>query len=176
MLRGDRVVLRAVRRDDVPLLHAWEHDHDEWPLVSDRPYVPCLLDDALRKFDEGELWRPDDDAVPFAVAADDGLVGHVMLYGIDTFNRRAHLGIGLGPEARGKGYGSDACRVLLRYAFVDRGLHRVQLEVLADNEPALRSYRAAGFVEDGRMRESAWVSGGFVDEIYMSALATDQPR
>lgn len=94
-----------------------------------------------------------------------------MLHGIDRHNMNGGLGITLLPAARGRGLGPDAIRVLLRYAFRDRGLHRVQLEVLADNAPAIAAYRRVGFVEDGRRREAAWVDGRFVDEVVMSVLA-----
>jgi RimJ/RimL family protein N-acetyltransferase len=129
----------------------------------------------VKAFDEDEesAYRAGDAFVPFAITVDDELVGACNLWGIDLHNRRTHLGIGLGPEFRGRGYGTDACRVLLRYAFVDRGLHRVQLEVLASNAAAIRVYEKAGFVTDGRMRESAWVRGAFVDEVYMSVLASE---
>ena len=178
MLRGAKVVLRAVERDDVEVLAGWAQDYDTWPQVTDKPYVPKTVADTLRAFDaEGsEDYRATGKHVPFAITAADQLVGGVALWDIDLHNRCGHLGISLGPDFRGLGYGSDACRVLLRYAFVDRGLHRVQLEVLADNTTALTSYRAVGFVEEGRMRESAWVTGAFVDEVYMSVLATDGPR
>jgi RimJ/RimL family protein N-acetyltransferase len=175
-LQGAKVVLRPVAREDVPLLHEWEHNHAEWPLVSDTPHLPTHVDDVLKRFDEGEVWKSDRDNVSFAVEAGGQLVGYVTLWGIDTFNRRAHLGIGFGPAARGKGYGSDACRTLLQYAFSHLGLHRVQVEVLSDNLAAVRAYEAAGFVVEGVMRESAWVEGAFVDETYMSALATDASR
>ncbi|MCU1594545.1 MAG: hypothetical protein JWO12_1937 [Frankiales bacterium] len=174
MLRGEQVVLRAVERDDVAQLHVWGQDHDEWPNVNDQAHLPETVDDKLSRYDDGKAWRASDDKVSFAIDALDvegQLIGYVTLWGIDPFNRRAHLGIALGPEARGKGYGRDACRTLLRYAFEHRGLHRVQLEVLADTERAIRAYQAVGFVEDGRLRESGWVQGRFVDEIVMSVLA-----
>ncbi len=62
---------------------------------------------------------------------------------------------------------------MLHYAFVDRGLHRVQLEVLADNAAAIAAYERLGFVREGVLRGSAWVKGSFVDEIVMSVLSTE---
>jgi RimJ/RimL family protein N-acetyltransferase len=173
VLRGERVVLRAVTREDVPALAEWELEHDTWPEINLGPYTPRTVADVLQEYDAGgdSPYRSSEKKAVFAVAAEEGLVGSVSLWGIDAHNRRAHLGLGLGPEHRGKGYGSDACRVVLRHAFVDRGLHRVQLETLASNEAALRAYRAAGFVEEGRTRESGWVRGGFADEVIMSVLA-----
>ena len=165
-----KVVLRGMVREDVPFLHDWDR-REIWPEISAQPWTPALLADRLKEFDEGKRGRGDDQHVPFTVVADGTCVGQVTLWGIDAHNRRAHLGIGLGPEHRGRGYGSDACRALLEYAFIDRGLNRVQLEVLADNDAAIRAYQAAGFVVEGRLRESAWVRGRFADEIVMSVLA-----
>jgi len=178
VLAGEKVLLRAVERADVETLAGWDDSHDTWPEVNWHPYKPRTTADVLAEYDAGSTdspYRASDKSVPFAVVVDGELVGCVTLWGIDLHNRRAHLGIGLGPEHRGKGYGTDACRALLHYAFVDRGLHRVQLETLATNEAGLRAYRAAGFVEEGRTRESGWVRGGFVDEVIMSVLAHEWP-
>ena len=157
-------------REDVPVLHDLDR-REIWPDISTRPWAPALLADKLKEFDEGKRGRGDDQHVQFTVVADGMCVGPVTLRGIDAHNRRAHLGIGLGPQHRGKGYGSDACRGLLEYAFIDRGLNRVQLEVLVDNDVAIRAYQAAGFVVEGRLRESAWVRRCFADETVMSVLA-----
>jgi RimJ/RimL family protein N-acetyltransferase len=172
---GDLVTLRAIERDDIPTLLGWDQLWDTFPEISDQPYVPKSLEEVLKAYDgdEESSYRPGDSYVPFAIVVGEDLVGSCCLWGVDLHNRRTHLGIGLGPEFRGKGYGTDAVRVILRYAFEHRGLHRVQLEVLTDNLAAVRTYEKTGFVEDGRMRESAWVRGAFVDEIYMSVLSTD---
>jgi RimJ/RimL family protein N-acetyltransferase len=173
VLRGERVLLRAVERADVEVLAGFDRDPATWRLVSDRPYVPTTVARALEQYDAGERFRVQDDHVPFVVDVDGTAVGYANLWGIDTFNRRGHLGIGLAPEARGKGYGTDAVRVLLRYAFEDRGLHRVQLEALADNVQGRAAYRRAGFVEEGTTRQDAWVDGRFVDQVVMGVLAEE---
>ena len=176
-LRGELVTLRPVERDDIEVLHGFDSTYETWPEINYLPYAPKSLEEVLKAFDGDEEsgYRGSDAFVPFAVVADEELVGSACLWGIDLHNRRAHLGIGLGADFRGRGLGTDATRVVLHYGFVDRGLHRIQLEVLASNTAAVRAYEKAGFHEDGRMRESAWVRGRFEDEIFMSVLATD-PR
>ena len=175
MLKGELVTLRPVEREDIETLHAFDSAYATWPQINYSPYAPKSLDEVLKAYDgdEESAYRGSDSFVPFTVLADDEVVGTTCYWGIDLHNRRAHLGIGLGAEFRGKGYGTDATRVMLHYAFVDRGFHRVQLEVLASNTAAIRSYEKAGFVVDGTMRESAWVRGAFEDEIYMSVLRSD---
>ena len=63
--------------------------------------------------------------------------------------------------------------MLLGYAFRSRNLHRVHLQSLASNERALRAYRAVGFVEEGRLREHAWVEGSYDDVVLMSVLRAE---
>jgi RimJ/RimL family protein N-acetyltransferase len=176
-LQGELVTLRTIEREDVETLHWYDAAYETWPEISYQPYAPKSLDEVLKAFDgeDESAYRSNEAFVPFAIVVDEEVVGMTCFWGIDLHNRRAHLGIGLGEEHRGRGIGTDATRVMLRYAFRDRGLHRVQLEVLATNSAALRAYKKAGFREDGRMRQSAWVRGEFVDEVYMSVLATD-PR
>ena len=99
--------------------------------------------------------------------------GRCALFEFDLLARNASLGVGLLPAHRRQGYGRDAVAVLLDYAFDKRNLHRVQLEVLADNDAALSAYKASGFVEEGRLREHAYTAGSFVDLVVMSVLRTD---
>lgn len=176
MLTGELVTLRAIERDDIEVLHGIDMAYATWPELNYTPYAPKSLDEVLKAFDgdDESSYRGSEAFVPFAIVVDDEVVGMCCFWGIDLHNRRAHLGIGLAEEHRGKGIGTDATRVMLHYGFVDRGLHRVQLEVLATNAAAIRSYVKAGFREDGRMRESAWVRGEFVDEVYMSVVAGDR--
>lgn len=176
MLTGERVVLRALQRDEVEVVAAWEQLPETHRQADDTPWVPRTAAQVLKDYDEGKAFRTDDKHVFFVVVVDGAPVGGISLWGIDMHNRKAHLGITLAPHARGRGHGTDAIRVLLDYAFSDRGLHRVQLEVLADNARAIACYRRAGFVEEGRTRQDNWVTGRFVDGLVMGVLRTDPGR
>ena len=81
------------------------------------------------------------------------------------------MGIGIGdPAYRGNGYGTDAMRVMLRYAFRELNLYRVQLNVFSCNERAIKSYLKAGFIVEGRQRGMLLRDGRRWDFIYMSVL------
>jgi RimJ/RimL family protein N-acetyltransferase len=58
--------------------------------------------------------------------------------GTDNHNRSAHIGLGLLPSCRGKGYGTDVVAVLCRYSFVVRGLHRLQIDPRGQRRDAAR--------------------------------------
>jgi RimJ/RimL family protein N-acetyltransferase len=172
MLSGERVVLRPTTPDDYPALYAWRIDVASWANASSRPLWPLTYPDFR---DWYERVVRDDTCAEFAVEVDGTLAGRCGLFDVDALARTAQLGIALGPEHRGKGYGRDAVRVLVDYAFTHRNLRRVWLECLAVNTAALRAYVAAGFTEEGRLREHAWVEGTYVDAVRMAVLRDDPP-
>ncbi|CAL9355349.1 GNAT family N-acetyltransferase [Streptomyces pilosus] len=173
MLKGKLVGLRARHEDDIPVLRAELYDDVVNGSRADarpwRPITPGSQDPRLVVDDE-EHGR-----VPFSVVESEGgtLVGTATLWGIDTHSRSAHIGLGLLPSSRGKGYGTDVVAVLCHYGFVVRGLHRLQIETLADNTAMLRSAERNGFVREGVLRKSAWVLGEFLDEVLLGLLAEE---
>ena len=168
--RGEKVVLRARTIEDRRQMHRWMQDPQLWQLTDAEPWVPESPEAAEKRFAEA---TPNPDSVAFAIEVDGVFVGQVVIFSIDLHSRKAEIGIVLGPDDVAKGIGRDAMRVAVRYAFRERGLHRLGLQVLATNERAIRCYRAVGFVEEGRLRDHAWVDGEWVDELQMSLLATD---
>jgi RimJ/RimL family protein N-acetyltransferase len=176
MLTGSKVGLRARHEEDVPILRAelWDDVVNSSRAESGpwRPVTPGAKDPRV------VVDNKDEGNVRFSVVeADRGtLLGTAGLWGIDTHNRSAHLGLGLRPSARGKGYGTDVVAVLCHYGFVVRGLRRLQVETLADNTAMLRAAERNGFVREGVLRSSAWVLGEFVDEVLLGLLAEEWRR
>jgi len=173
MLKGNKVGLRARHEDDIPVLRAELYDDvvnasraegGPW-----RPITPGSKDPRLVVDDKVQ------GVVPFSVVELDGgtLIGAATLWGIDNHNRAAHIGLGLLPSSRGKGYGTDVVAALCHYGFIVRGLQRLQVETLSDNAAMLRAAERNGFVREGVMRSSAWVMGEFLDEVLLGLLAQD---
>ena len=71
---------------------------------------------------------------------------------------------------RGRGYGTDAVRALVRFGFDQMNLHRVWLQAFAFNPAGLAAYRKAGFVEEGRLREELYQDGGYHDVVVMGVV------
>jgi len=175
-IEGDLVALGPVRRDLILLYQRWMNDFATLRTIG-QPYRPMTLDAETAWYDrvaasdaamftiyERATWRP---------------IGNTDLRDIDHRNRSAGFGILIGEtECRGKGYGTEATRLILDYAFTALGLHNVLLTCYEFNLAGHRAYQKAGFKEIGRRRQCRWLAGRLWDEIYMDCLATefDSPR
>ncbi len=102
---------------------------------------------------------------------DDRLLGDADLAVINWGSRDAFVGLGIGErDFWGKGYGTDAMALILRYAFLELNLRRVTLNVFEYNERAMRSYEKVGFRLEGRQRQIMQREGRRWDILFMGIL------
>ena len=99
-------------------------------------------------------------------------IGSVYIRDIDRKHKKAEYGIFIGEAcARGRGLGTAAAKLMLRYCFEKERLNKVYLRALADNEQAIRSYEKAGFRQEGYLREDVCIDGVYRDVVWMATLA-----
>lgn len=154
----------------------WSLDSEYRRLEDSGPARP-LLNRHLREKMEGS--EPHGIAFGFLIRtlADDRLIGATDIAVTQWTHGDAFVGIGIGePADRGKGYGTDAMQVMLRYAFHELNLHRVSLSVYEYNPRAIRSYEKAGFVVEGCTRQWLNREGRRWDMIYMGILREEWER
>ena len=170
MLIGERVTLHPLRREDLPRLREFAHNVEVEVASGGDPPRPHALEAMEAQYDEQA--KSDSSArAEFGIEVDGELIGHCGLAGFDLTARTCELGIIIGEPSRwGQGYGREAVRLLVDYAFRLRNMRRVYLTTIATNERAIRAYRACGFVEEGRAREHTWCNGRYVDLIHMGLL------
>ena len=105
------------------------------------------------------------------------LIGTCAFSQLDGDNGSALFHITIGEaDTWGKGYGTEATKLMMDHAFGTLGLHRVGLFVFEFNERAIRAYQRVGFVQEGRARQSIRRDGRWWDELAMSMLDTDWQR
>ncbi|MHB1500065.1 MAG: GNAT family N-acetyltransferase [Candidatus Dormibacteria bacterium] len=173
LFRGQLVRLCAPRADDADILSRWSED-DGYRRRADTDAARPLPPDHFRERDEGLGEDPNNFEFRIRTLDDDRLVGFVAICGIEWPNRHGWVAIGIGdPNERRRGFGGEAMALALRYAFHELGLHRLSLDVIADNQPALSLYRSLGFLEEGRLRERVLRDGRRFDLVYMGLLAAD---
>ena len=173
LLHGQLVRLAAADSEtDAETLARWSRDSEYQRLLDSEAFVPRSVKQVKQGIAEWlEHERPDSFGFMIRTLADDRLIGFIGLGGINWNNGDGFIGIGIGEtELWGKGYGMDAMRVLLRFAFDELNLHRVSLSVYAYNPRAIRSYEKVGFKIEGRARRVANRDGQRSDEVFMGIL------
>jgi RimJ/RimL family protein N-acetyltransferase len=146
----------------------WRRDSEYARLLDAEPQLlrtAAQMRRRMEEFEHGERY-----GFLIRTLADDRIIGFVNMWP-DWMNRDVWIGIGIGDAAdRGKGYGTDAMRLALRFAFEELEMDRASLGVYADNERAWRSYQRAGFVVEGRQREMDLRDGRRWDDLIMGIL------
>ena len=167
-LKGEKVRLTPVDMDDIEIYYRWFNNPViRKNLLQFRPITKEEEKDFLEKALKSKDW------VMFGITGteSDRLIGNISLMKINSIDRSAELGIALGDEDYlGKGYGTDAVNLMLKYGFDTLNLQRIYLRVLDFNLRALKSYEKAGFREEGRQRRAHYIDGKYCDVIMMSIL------
>jgi len=168
-IRGEEVLLRPLRESDLEeSLRVWtpELRHMYGGSLTS-PQRPTLADKrrSFERIQRGERGHI------FAVEADGRYIGFANIEVTSEENERAKYRIAIeNPEYWGKGYGTEATRLMLRYAFETLGLHRVEVRAADYNTRAIRCYEKCGFRLEGIERDSFFVDGEWHDDWVMAAL------
>jgi RimJ/RimL family protein N-acetyltransferase len=173
LFRGELVRLTAVEPKAMAEADARWSRNSEYSRLLDSGSARIFSLKMTEKWSEEHLESQSNRDIFFGIRtlSDDRLIGGIGLDGIDWSHGNSYVGIGIGDrEDWGKGYGTDAMCILLRYAFTELNLHRVSLTVFEYNPRGIRSYQKAGFVEEGRTRGQLHREGRRWDIIYMGIL------
>lgn len=175
-LIGRKIRLREYRLEDLVPIRRWVNNPDVVRYLSDIFLFPHTLEDTeayLRA--KMEQSRDDNRGFVIADAATELFIGQINLDGIDWKNRYAKIGIVIGsPEHCGQGFGTEAMRLLIDFAFDELNLNRLELEVYDFNERARRCYASCGFKEEGRLRQRQFKDGRYADVILMGLLRSER--
>jgi RimJ/RimL family protein N-acetyltransferase len=168
---GELVRLAALDPDtDADALARWSLDSEFDRLLDANAARPF---EAKRVKEEVEREDIRNDHYVFSIRTlnEDRLIGWISLEGIQWSHRTAWVGIAIGErDCWGKGYGTDAMRVMLRLAFEEMDLFRVNLNVFEYNTRGIRSYEKAGFRHEGRLRRFLNRNGRRWDFVHMGIL------
>ena len=173
LFTGRLVRLKAVDPQKMAEAYSrWSRDTEYWRLIASEP-AQAMSIKSTREWLESELYKDPPGFTMFAIHTLEGdtLVGEIGFEDGDLPDGEKFAALGIGDrENWGKGFGTDAMRILLRYAFTELNLQRVSLAVSELNDRAVRSYRKAGFSEEGRLRGYEHRADCHYDLIYMGIL------
>lgn len=167
-LEGERVYLRPIGQEDAegyfhklfnPELRRLTGTQQPFTLEGTRRYIESLSGDRSTIL------------LLIALSDSDEVIGDIALQDINRINRNASIRIAIdSAEYMGKGYGPESIRLLLEYSFGILNLHRIELQVFAYNERAIKAYEKVGFSREGVQRDALYYNHQYHDSIMMSML------
>ncbi len=167
MLRGERITLRPIEREDLRRICDLKNNVELMQLAYGS-WQPVPFAQFEKEFDKN-LEKGEHNWM--AIETEGKIVGEIGLHHIHRGEGVAAFGIGIyDADYLGKGYGREALTLFLDWCFRIQNFRRIWLDTLATNERAIRSYLACGFVEEGRQRQAAYYDGAYVDMVMMGIL------
>jgi len=169
----NKVYLRALEEEDIERTQRWHNDPELYQTLVDG--FRFVSRTAEREWiAKRTSYSSSEVSLAICLAPGGEHIGNIYLRLVNLTSRNAVLGILIGEkDHRRQGYGHQALCQTLRHAFVDLGLERVYLEVLADNEQAIRLYERVGFKTEGRLRNHVFKEGKFRDVLVMGILRAE---
>lgn len=174
MIAENEIRLRALEKEDLPRCVAWLNDPEV--IAGLMLYTPLSLGQEEAWYDK--ILKHPVEEQPLAIEIlVNGTWIHVGVIGLDTINwqsRCGEVGIFIGEKSFwNQGWGTRAMRLMLKHGFNTLNLNRIKLFVYETNQRAIQSYKKAGFIEEGRMRQERFINGKYVDAIFMGILRSE---
>lgn len=172
LLRGERLLLTALGRDNAATVATWYADAEFLRMYDAMAAFPKGEKEIVARIEEA---AKSDRTFLFGLrtAADGALIGQAAIESILWTHRVGWLSIALGPGHWGQGFGTEAMRLLLPYAFGELNLYRLQLTVFDYNARALALYARFGFRREGVFRRFLLRDGERHDMLLMGLLADE---
>ncbi|WP_032121499.1 GNAT family N-acetyltransferase [Clostridium amazonitimonense] len=170
MYTGEKIRLREYRREDI--LEAQRYINDAEIKRYLHPGIPYLytLEDEIKWF---EMQSASKDCYNFAIETIEReiYIGGCGINNIDWKNSVVEVGIFIGDKNYwGKGYGSDAMKVLIKFIFDQMNINKIKLKVYSFNKRAIKCYEKCGFINEGVLRQEIYKDGKYHDEMIMGLL------
>lgn len=170
MFEGEKIRLREYRKEDIPSRLIYINDPEVGgSLTPDIPY-PMTLHEEEKWF---QSITAADDTYKFAIETleDSQFIGGCSINGVDWKNSVATVGIFIGSKNhRGKGYGTDAMKVLIDFIFMQMNINKIRLIVYSYNKSAVKCYERCGFKTEGVLRQEIFKNNRRYDKIAMGLL------
>jgi len=169
MIAGEHVILRAFEREDAERCYHWMNDPNIVRTLKSR--YPIAFQSEMEWIERAMLSSPTERHFAIERRDDRTHIGNASLHDIEWVSRTGWFGLFIGePSAWNRGFGTDAIRTLVRFAFEEMNLRKLRIHVFDYNEKAKHVLLAQGFVEEGKLRRDFYREGMFHDIVILSVF------
>jgi RimJ/RimL family protein N-acetyltransferase len=169
MIAGEHVILRAFEREDAERCYRWMNDPNIVRTLKSR--YPIAFQGEIEWIERAMLSSSTERHFAIERRDDRSHIGNASIHDIDWVSRAGWFGLFIGePAAWNHGFGTDAIRALVRFAFEEMNLRKLRIHVFDYNEKAKHVLLAQGFVEEGKLRRDFYREGVFHDIVILSTF------
>ena len=175
MLTGDKIILRPIEEKDIEKFFTWRNDLEIKNEALMHPFP--VTKNSEKNWFENISSAKDNRLVIFSIVCKETneLIGFIKLIDINWIHRFCYFGIVIGDKsAQGKGYGKEATKLIINYAFNILNLKKILLEVVENNIQAIKIYKKLGFIEEGRLKRQVYLNGNWQDVLIMSLFRNEE--
>lgn len=158
MIKGEKVYLRPIQKDDITYLNQWKNDEETYMYLGGG-FMPTSINQQEKWLDS--LMDTSGNNKRFIICDNNSSpVGMVGLYDINWIHRTCEIGIYIGSkDTKGKGYGKEACLLVERFAKEYVNLRKIKLNVVSDNKKALNMWQSLGYIKVGEYIKERYIKG-----------------
>lgn len=164
-LKGQKVLLRAIEKEDLPLLQNMIND-DELERMVVGWSLPVSSTQQEQWFED---IAADNNKVRFSVELEKEFIGTVILENIDWKNRNLEISIKL-FKSKKEGLGTDTIKTILKFTFEELNMNKIEANILDYNIASIKTFEKCGFKLDGRKRQAVYKNGKYNDVLNYSIL------
>jgi diamine N-acetyltransferase len=173
LLHGTNIHLRMPEPKDIDLLYQWENDLTVWRVSTTVvPFSRFQMEQYVMN-SQHDIYSERQLRLMIDLVESNGpakTIGCIDLFDFDPLNRRAGVGILIIPEAREKGYASEALGLLIRYSFEILQLHQLYCNITRGNDPSIRLFTNSGFAQIGIKKDWRIIDNNWADEIMFQLI------
>lgn len=169
MLKSERVTLRPILKEDLSLINKWKNDYEVFKFLGGG-FMPISIDQQSKWMDS--MIDNTGNNKRFSIVNEDSkCIGIIGLYNINWINRNCEFGIYIGEKDQwGKGYAKESMIQIIDFAFNVLNLRKIKLDVVKDNQSAIKMYSKLGFKIIGEYKQERFIENEYKDVVIMELL------
>lgn len=166
MIKGEKIYLRPIIKEDITVLNEWKNDEETYKNLGGG-FMPTSIDQQIKWLES--MIDISGNNKRFIICDNENMpLGMVGLYGINWIHRTSEIGIYIGnKDAKGKGYGKEACELIEKFAKDYLNLRKIKLNVVFENKIALNMWETLGYEKVGELIKERFIKGEYKNLVIM---------
>ena len=173
-LKGENIYLRALEPEDLAFVHEIENDETIWEISNTQtPFSKFIIKQYIENAHK-DIYEVKQLRLIISSYKDEPL-GMIDIYDFDFKNSRAGIGILIkNNETRGKGYGTEALKLLVSYCFTHLSLHQLYCNISEENETSIKLFKNQGFKQVGLKKDWNYVNNSYKNEYLFQLISSNK--